>query len=145
MLSWKKENLTSQNSPNSHDTNHDMDIEKREILRAIAEMAYVIAKAEHGISSEERIAFFNIVAKELGDDSWVAQSHFELLDEVTHPSLDKAYNAALFELQKHKGKFTPELKEKALSITKQIAESFGGLGENEAFILDRLKKDIQHL
>jgi hypothetical protein len=88
-----------------------MDIDKREIYRAIAEMAYVIAKAEHGISAEEKIAFFNIIEEELKGDSWIAHSHFELLDEVTLPSIDKAYNAALFELNKHKGKFTPELRQ----------------------------------
>lgn len=121
-----------------------MDIEKREIYRAIAEMAYVIAKAERGISAEEKIAFFDIIQEELGEESWIAQSHFELLDEVTVPSLDKAYNAALFELNKHKDKFTPELKEKAVRVVKRMAESFGGFGENEAFVLDRFKKDIQN-
>lgn len=123
----------------------DMDIEKREIYRAIAEMAYVIAKAEHGVSTEEKIAFLNIIEEEFGEDSWVAQSHFELLDEVTLPSLDKAYNTALFELNKYKNRFTPELREKAFRVLKRVAEAFGGFGENEAFILDRFKKDIQHL
>jgi len=122
-----------------------MDIEKREIYRAIAEMAYVMAKAEHGISSEERIAFFSIIKEELGDDAWIAQSHFELLDEVTIPTLDKAYNAAMYELTKYKGKMTAELKDKAIKVIKRVAESFGGFGENEAFILDRFKKDIKSL
>lgn len=122
-----------------------MDIDKREIYRAIAEMAYVIAKAEHGISGEEKRAFFNIIDEELAHDSWIAQSHFELLDEITLPSLDKAYNSAIFDLSKHKGKFTPELKEKAVRVLKRVAEAFGGLGENEAFILDRFKKDIQQM
>lgn len=122
-----------------------IDIEKREIIRAIAEMAYVIAKSEHGISSEERLAFYKIIDEEMGTDSWIAQSHFELLDEVTLPSLDKAYNAAMFELRKHKGHFTPDLKTKSLRVLQRVADSFGGFGENEAFILDRFKKDIQHL
>ncbi len=122
-----------------------MDIEKREIIRALSEMAYVIAKSERGISSEERIAFFNIIEEELGTDAWIAQSHFEVLDEVTLPTLDKAYNAALFELRKHKSHFTPELRTKSLRILQRVADSFGGIGENEAFIIDRFKKDIQHL
>ena len=120
-------------------------MEKREVYRAIAEMAYVMAKAEHGISVEERIAFMDIVRQEFGDKSWIAESHFELLDEITLPSLDKAYNASMYELKKYKEFFTPELKEKAIRILKRVADSFGGLGENEAFIIDRFKKDIQHL
>lgn len=122
-----------------------MDFEKRDIIRAIAEMAYVMAKAEHGISAEERIAFFTIVKEEMGADAWIAQSHFEVLDEVTLPTLDKAYNAALYELKKHKQHFTPALHEKSIRVLQRVAESFAGFGEHEAFVLDRFKKDIQHL
>ena len=122
-----------------------MSIEKAAIFRAIAELAYVIAKSEHGISSEERISFFNIIREEFSDESWIAQSHFEILDEVMHPSLNEAYNTSIFELKKHKIHFTPALKDKAIRVLNRVAESFNGLGENEAFILDRLKKDIRNL
>lgn len=122
-----------------------MDIEKREIYRAIAEIAYVISKAERGLSAEERIAFFKIVEKELDYESWAAQSRFELLDEITHPTMEHAYNEAMYELKLHKERLTPELKEKAFSVLKQTAEAFGGLGEKEAFILDRFKRDIKYL
>jgi tellurite resistance protein len=57
-----------------------MQIERLEILRSIAEMAYVIAKADKGLSSEERIAFNKIIVEELQYDSWAAQSRFDLLD-----------------------------------------------------------------
>ena len=122
-----------------------MNIEKREIIRAIAEMAYVMAKSEHGISSEERLAFFKIIEDEMGKESWVAQSHFELLDEVTLPTLHEAYNAALFELKKHKDHFTPDLRVRPVRVLQRVAESFGGTGENEAFVLDRFKQDIKAL
>jgi hypothetical protein len=122
-----------------------MELEKREIIRAIAEMAYVMAKAEHGISAEERIAFFRIIEEEMGTDSWIAQSHFELLDEVTLPALNNAYNAAIFELRKHREHFTPDLKERAVRVLQRVAESFGGTGENEAFVLDRFKHDIKSI
>jgi len=76
-----------------------MEIEKREIYRAIAEMAYVIAKADKGLSAEERMAFNQIVEEELQLNSWIAQSRFELLDEVTQPTIDVAYNEALHDLK----------------------------------------------
>ena len=79
-----------------------MEIEKREIYRAIAEMAYVIAKADKGLSADERMAFNNIVEEELQLNSWIAQSRFELLDEVTQPSIDQAYNEALHDLKKYR-------------------------------------------
>jgi hypothetical protein len=77
-----------------------MQIEKREIYRGIAEMAYVIAKADKGLSAEERIAFNKIIEEELDFESWAAQSRFELLDEITQPSIEKAYNEAIHDFKK---------------------------------------------
>ena len=122
-----------------------MDIEKREIYRAIAELAYVVAKADKGLSAEERMAFYKIAATDLDYDSWAAQSRFELLDEVIHPSIEKAYNDAIHELKKYKEHFTPDLKDKAILVLQKVAASCNGLSANEAFIIDRFKKDLQHL
>ena len=122
-----------------------MDIEKREIYRAIAEIAYVIAKADRGLSAEERMAFNKIISEDLDYESWAAQSRFELLDEVIQPSIEKAYNDAIHELRKYKAHFTDELKGKALLVLQKIAASFNGLSQNEAFIIDRFKKDLKSL
>ena len=120
-----------------------MDIEKREIYRAIAELAYVVAKADKGLSAEERMAFYKIAETDLDYESWAAQSRFELLDDIVHPSIDKAYNDAIHELKKYKDHFTDELKEKAVLVMQKMAASCNGLSANEAFIIDRFKKDLQ--
>lgn len=46
-----------------------MDFQKREIYRSIAEVAYVIAKADRGLSAKERMAFTEIIREELDYDS----------------------------------------------------------------------------
>lgn len=122
-----------------------MEIQKREILRAIAEVAYVIAKADRGLSAEERIAFNRIIEEELDYDSWVAQSRFELLDEITQPSIDKAYNEAINDFRKYKQYLTPELKEKALRVFTKVAEACSGLSDQEKFIIDRFKHDLHDM
>jgi uncharacterized tellurite resistance protein B-like protein len=122
-----------------------MKIQKREILRAIAEMAYVIAKADKGLSAEERIAFNSIIQEELDYDSWVAQSRFELLDEITQPTIDKAYNEAINDFRKYKNYLTPELREKALRVFTKVAEACSGLSSNEQFIIDRFKHDLKEM
>lgn len=122
-----------------------MEIQKREIFRAIAEMAYVIAKADKGLSSEERIAFNKIIKEELEYESWIAQSRFDLLDEVTQPSIDKAYNEAINDFKKYKNHLTPELKEKALRVFIKVAESCSGLSSKEQFIIDRFNNDLREL
>lgn len=122
-----------------------MDIDKREIYRAIAELAYVIAKAEKGLNAEERIAFFNIVEEELDYEGWAAQSRFEVLDEITHPTMEHAYNEAMFEFKTHKQKLTPELKAKTVKVLERIANAFGGTGDKESFVIGRIKHDLRQL
>ncbi len=122
-----------------------MNHEKREILRAIAEMAYVIAKADKGLSAEERIAFHTIIEDELDYNSWVAQSRFELLDEITQPSIEKAYNEAIHDIRRYKEHMSEELKEVAVRVMQKVADSCGGFSEHEAFILDRFKSDLKNL
>lgn len=122
-----------------------MQIEKREIYRSIAEMAYVIAKADRGLSATERIAFQRIIEEELDFDSWAAQSRFELLDEVIQPSIGKVYNDAVHDLRKYRGHFTDELKEKSIRVIQKVADACSGFSEKEAFIIDRFKNDIKEL
>lgn len=122
-----------------------MQIEKLELYRSIAEMAYVIAKADKGLSSEERIAFYNVIQQELDYDAWAAQSRFELLDEVIDPSLDKTYNDAINDFKKYKKHVTPEVKAKTIRVMQRVADACNGFNEKEAFILDRVKRDLDSL
>ena len=122
-----------------------MDIEKREIYRSIAELAYVIAMADKGLSAEERFAFTKIAEEELDFESWAAQSRFELLDEVIQPSIEKAYKDALHDLKKHKDHFTPEMKETAIRVMHKVAKACSGFSPKEAIIIDRFKKDLETL
>lgn len=122
-----------------------MQLDKIEIYRCIAELAYVMAKVDRGLSSSERLAFYNVINEELDYDAWAAQSRFELLDEVTEPDIDKAYNNAIHELKKYKRSITPEAKEKIIRVIQKVAHACSGFNEKEAFIMDRIKTDLDQL
>ncbi len=122
-----------------------MDFQKREIYRSIAEMAYVIAKADRGLSPTERMAFNEIIREELDYESWVAESRFELLDEVLNPSPEEAYKQAMADFKKYKGALTSELKEKARRVVQRVAESCSGFSAKEGLILGRFEKDLHAL
>lgn len=122
-----------------------MQIEKIELYRCIAEMAYVIAKADRGLSNAERTAFYKVIDEELEYDAWAAQSRFELLDEVVEPDIDKAYNEAIYDFRKYKKHLTPELKEKTLRVMQRIADACSGFNDKEAFIMDRFRNDLRQL
>lgn len=122
-----------------------MNIEKREIYRAIGELAYVVAKADKGLSAREKMAFFQIAKEELDYESWAAQSRFDVLDEIVNPSIEQAYNDAIHEFKKYKDHLTDELKEKSLRVLQRMAVCCDGLSANEAFVLDRFRKDLSML
>jgi hypothetical protein len=122
-----------------------MHIEQIELYRCIAELAYVMAKVDRGLSSEERIAFYKVINEELQYDAWAAQSRFELLDEVVEPNIDKAYNEAIHDFRKYRKYVTPEIKDKTLKVIQRVADACNGFNEKEALIMDRIKKDLRDL
>lgn len=122
-----------------------MQIEKLELYRCIAELAYVIAKVDRGLSSPERVAFYKVINEELEFDAWAAESRFEILDEVVEPSVDKAYNEAIHDFRKYRQFVTPDIKEKTIRVLKKVAEACNGFNEKEALIMDRIKKDLDQL
>jgi tellurite resistance protein len=122
-----------------------MDFQKREIYRAIAEVAYVIAKADRGLSPKERMAFNDIIREELDYDAWVAESRFEILDELVNPTMEEAYKQAMANFRRYKNVLTPELKEKAKRVVQQVAEACCGFSAKEGLILARFEKDLNEL
>ena len=124
--------------------NHKAMFEKREIYRAIGELAYAIAKAGDGLRLEEKKAFMEIAEEELKFEAWAAESRFEILDEKVHPSLEHAYNEALHEFKLYKEHLTPELKEKTIKVLKKVAEACKK-SEIKDFIIDRLEHDLKAL
>jgi hypothetical protein len=122
-----------------------MHIEQIELYRCIAELAYVMAKVDRGLSSEERIAFYKVINEELQYDAWAAQSRFELLDEVVEPNIDKAYNEAIHDFRKYRKYVTPEIKNKTLKVIQRVADACNGFNEKEALIMDRIKNDLRDL
>jgi len=117
----------------------------REIYSAVGELAYVITKAHDGLQSEERREFVDLIEEELGDNGLAATSRFELLDEVTNPTIEEAYNAAMSKLRNVRGHVDEPIKEKMLDILKKVALSYKGINEVEAFVLGRIKQDLKRL
>lgn len=117
----------------------------REIYSAVGELAYVITKAHDGLQYEERKEFTDLIEEELGEHGLAATSRFELLDEVTNPSLEEAYNAAMNKLRTVKDHVDEPIKKKMLEILKKVALSYKGIDQVEQFILGRIKQDLKRL
>lgn len=115
--------------------------EKRELYRAIAEVAYAIARAGDGLQAEEREQFYAIINKHLDFDSWSAISRFEILEEI-HPDPNNAFEYALSEIRKNKHYLTPELKNHALEVVEAVAQAYQGKNIQELNLIERFKKTM---
>jgi tellurite resistance protein len=118
--------------------------EKRDLFRAIGELAYVIAKSD-GLKLDEKKAFYDIIEKELRFESWAAQSRFDLMDEELHTTMEHAYNDAMHEFKKSKHLVDQELVDKALRVFRAVASACNGTSEVEEFIISRFESDIKQL
>ena len=116
--------------------------EEREIYRAIAEVAYAIARAGDGMQSEERQEFYSIIKRELDYKSWMAESRFDLLDEM-HMDPSNAFDYAISELKKYRNFVTPEMKEKALNVANAVALAYHGKNPMENDYLTQLQEAFE--
>lgn len=119
--------------------------EKRDLYRAVATLAYIIACADGVLQDEERNAFAKIVSDELDEqEQWSALSRFEILEEGL-PSIEQAYKSALFEISQSKNIFTQEMRSKFIHVLERVADAYKGTDSHEDLILERFKKDTERL
>lgn len=116
--------------------------EKHELYRAIAVLAYAMAMVDGELQETEKKAFLNIINKELGEDAWVASSRFELLEENLTPTIEHAYNYALFAINKYKHLVDNKLKDQFINVVEKVAKAHEGTSQAEEFVIERFKRDL---
>ncbi|MCS6820503.1 MAG: hypothetical protein NZ551_01395 [Microscillaceae bacterium] len=116
--------------------------EQKNLYRAIAELAYAIAKADKTLEEAEIEAFENAVREELEVDEWLAEIHFKILRTSIKPDLESAYNHSMFLIKNNQKGLTPELVAKFQRILQKVA-NVAGVSNEEQAILDRFNQDIK--
>ncbi|MCS6821759.1 MAG: hypothetical protein NZ551_07810 [Microscillaceae bacterium] len=115
---------------------------KIDIYKAIAELAYAIAKVDSYVSEEEKKAFFESIERELErNENIFAEQRFKILDNLIQKDVNTAYNHALFLIRQSKQELTEEMLEKITKIAQKVAESEGILPE-EKQLLDSFKQEV---
>lgn len=111
------------------------------LYRAIAELAYVIGKADKILHMDEREAFHKAVQEELGEYGWLAESRFSVLQDEVIPEIEMAYNNVIFLIKQNRQALTPKFIEKFVNVIMRVAE-VRGIVEEEQIIIDRFRADI---
>jgi len=114
---------------------------------AIGELAYAFAKIDGKVNPEERKRFSEIVSNGFKKSNYnydISDIIFKIFDRDKRDS-ESAYNWAMHELQINSHYLSPELKECALKIMKEIAEAFPPFTNEEKELYQKFKKDIEPL
>jgi hypothetical protein len=116
-----------------------------QIYRAIAELAYAIAMVDGELQLEERLEFLDTIEKEWGDDSWIAESRFELLGNEVSPTIEHAYNNALFVVKRNHVALNDQLKAQLFLLIERVAQAYAGTSQAESFVIERFRRDLNAL
>lgn len=115
------------------------------LVQALAELAYSIALADGELEEKEKVAFNEIIESELGKSAWSAKNRFAILEERISPNIEQTYKFALFAIKTNKKDFEEGLKQKYINVIERVAGSVEGLRQEERDIINRFKKDIEHI
>jgi len=119
----------------------ELTLAEHNLYRAIAELSYIIAKADHKFMKEEVEIFKKTVKEELGQAGWLAESRFDIINDAIHPHIDQAYNHVMFTIKQNRHALSNEMVQKFINVITKVAE-VADIVEEEQRIIDKFKEDI---
>ena len=118
---------------------------KSDIYRAVAELSYAIAKADGGMQSVEKEEFYRIMQEDLYPNGGLAESRFEILEEMGNLTVEQAYRTVIMTIKRNKKEFTPEMKAVFLNVMEKIANAYNGIEQSELILIERFVADLDRL
>lgn len=116
-----------------------------EIYRSVAELGYAVAKADGGMQSVEKEEFYRIMQEDLYPHGGLAESRFEILENLGNLTVDQAYRLVITTIKRNRSFFTEEMKGQFLGVMQKIAEAYNGVEEREQELIERFMKDLDNL
>ncbi|MEL6534055.1 MAG: TerB family tellurite resistance protein [Bacteroidota bacterium] len=116
-----------------------------DMYRAVAELAYAVAKADGGMQSVEKEEFYRIMQEDLYPNGALAESRFELLEEMGTLTVDQAYKTSMMTLKMNKHLLTPEMRGIFLHVMEKIAKAYNGIESSELELIERFVRDLDLL
>ena len=144
MPSWKKETLILINFLSFHKNNIKMS-SNTEMNQAIAELAYAMCIIDGELHKDEKKAFLEIIKSELGEGEESAKIRFELLDEITNPNMEHAYQDALNIIRFNKHQLNEDLKNRFIRVIERVAISHKGMQASENIMIKKFKQDLKDI
>ncbi len=121
--------------------NKDLSLTERNLYRAVGELTFVIAKADNILREDERKAFHQVIQEEFGENSWIAEDRFTLIEKTPTSDVESTYNHVLFMIRQNKNGLTKELVEIFIRVITRVAE-VANIHENQMSYITRFEDDL---
>jgi|GEM_PF-2326838 len=121
--------------------NKDLSLEERNLYRAVGELSFVIAKADNLLRESERQAFHRVILEEFGENSWIAEDRFHLIDKTPTSDAESTYNHVIFMIKQNKHALTEDLVETFTRVIIRVAE-VANIHENQMCYINRFEEDL---
>lgn len=121
--------------------NKDLSLTERNLYRAVGELSFVIAKADNILREDERKAFHQVIKEEFGENSWIAEDRFTLIEKTPTSDVESTYNHVLFMIRQNKHGLTEELVETFIRVITRVAE-VANIHENQMCYITRFEEDL---
>jgi len=118
--------------------------EESNLYRAIAELAYAVARSDGDLEEEERTVFVQKIAEHLGSSDWIAELRFDTIFMNIHPSVESAYKQAFSLIENNKKALTQVVVDKFKAIIKGVAD-VSGLTIEEEELYERFVQDLDDI
>lgn len=116
-------------------------VARSNLYRAVGELAFVIAKSDNILRDSERQAFYQVIRKNFGVNSWVAEDRFNLIEKTPTTDVESSYNQVIFNIKRNREGLTPNLVKRFIMVIGEVAE-VAGVHEKQAEYINRFKEDL---
>ncbi|NJO00509.1 MAG: hypothetical protein HC880_01430 [Bacteroidia bacterium] len=122
--------------------NKDLNLEERNLYRAVGELAFVIAKADNILRDSERKAFHDAIVRFFGENYWI--DRFQLIDSTPATDLESTYRHVIFMIRQNKQALNDDLVDKFIKIICEVAE-VTSIHEQQQVYIDRFREDLNRI
>jgi tellurite resistance protein len=115
--------------------------EERNLYRAVAELAYILAGIDNQVADEEVKAFESAIKENLSEAENLMRHHFQFIQSEKKTSFKEGYEKTLKVIEANKAALSRLHVRKFLYVLEKVAE-IAGISEEERGLIDRFEIDM---
>ena len=122
----------------------ELTLEERNLYRAVGELAFVIAKADNILRDSERKAFQKVIHEDFGENSWLVEDRFKLIEKTPTSNVESTYNHVIYMIKQNQQGLSQDLVNKFIHVISKVAE-VADVHQNQRIYIERFQEDLKKI